>query len=92
MSKRAAPNDTFRLLEEAGSVLAGHPPEVIGFILADLTATWLAGQVVPGDPEATERLRGEVLGYHVAAVRRLTKINARQIGADLLASREGGSA
>jgi hypothetical protein len=34
---------------------------VQGIILADLLAIWLAGHQVEGDPQATTKIRGELL-------------------------------
>jgi hypothetical protein len=69
-----------RLVEEVRPILAGHSPEVIGAALADLVAIWLAGHVVAGDIEATDRRRGELMLMHAQAVRHLTAINALQLG------------
>ena len=38
--------------------LIGQPPEVQGAILADLTATWLAGHQGPGAEDAARRTFG----------------------------------
>lgn len=63
-------------------LLAGHPPEIQGAALADLTAIWLAGHIYDGDAEATAGLRESLLEYHMAAVRALIPIYAKELGTD----------
>jgi hypothetical protein len=73
-----------RLVEQIRPVLfpllAGHPPEIQGAVLADLTAIWLAGHVQRDDPELTAKLREALLDLHITAVRELLPINAKAIG------------
>src|SRR5262245_46031556 len=59
--------------------LAGKPPEVQGAALADLVATFLAGHMVAGDPEATAKLREELLTTHIEIVRQLIPVNEKDI-------------
>jgi hypothetical protein len=61
-------------------LLAGHPPEMQGAVLADLLATWLAGHTVTGDQAATDRLREEMLAMHVELMRPLIAVNAKLMG------------
>jgi hypothetical protein len=64
-------------------LLRGRPPAVQGWALADLTATWLAGHAVEGDPAATYALRERFLKEHVRAIRELIPINAKLLGTEL---------
>jgi hypothetical protein len=61
-------------------LLAGHPPEMQGAVLADLLAIWLAGHTVPGDPIATRRLRAAALEVHLEQMRPLIAVNAKLMG------------
>jgi hypothetical protein len=61
-------------------LLAGHPAELQGAVLADCLAIWLTGHQVAGDPDATRTLRAELLALHCAAVRELTSVNAKMMG------------
>lgn len=63
-----------------GKLLAGHPPDVQGAVLADALAMWLAGHHVPGDEDATRSMRAELLAVHCGMVRELVPVNARIIG------------
>lgn len=66
-------------------LLAGKHPGVVGAVLADLTAMWLACHSVADDAEATDAMRGELMHLQWAAVRQLTAVNE----ADLLARARG---
>jgi hypothetical protein len=76
------PQRVTELVERALPLFAGQDPAVIGAALADLTAIWLASHVVRGDKAGADSLRAEILLEHVEAVRRLTAINAQQLGTD----------
>lgn len=67
MSTRA--EETLQIAERIKPLLAGHPPEIQGAVLAELTSLWLAG--VQGAPE----LREALLTMHIGMVRKLTPIN-----------------
>lgn len=77
---------------EISPLLHGRAPDIVGAVLADLTAMWLAGHVVQGDPEAAENLREQLLLMHVRTIERLTIVYARLIGADLAAQPSDGEA
>lgn len=64
-----------RLWPAVKAELAGQGPMVQGAILADLTAIWLAGHVVPGDAAATKRLRDKILRAHITGVWDLVPVN-----------------
>lgn len=51
--------------------LGGEPPEVQGMVLADLTAMWLAGHSVPGDPLRTDEMREQLIAMQITAIRSL---------------------
>lgn len=74
-----------RLMPLVSAELRGHPPELQGAVLADLTATWLAGFGVEGDAQATARLREDLLGLHLETIRRLIPVNEALIAAGLAA-------
>ena len=57
-------------------LLAGRPAEVQGAILADLTATWLAGHVADS-PDQTEEFRRAMFDHWVETVWKLVPINER---------------
>ena len=59
------------IVEAIRPLLAGHPPEVQGAVLADLLAMFLAGH--------HPTLRDEILTLHVDAVRQLVKPNEAAI-------------
>jgi hypothetical protein len=70
----------YDLVNAISPYLAGEPPGIIGSVLVDLTATWLAGHVVHDqDPMATRDLREELLAMHVAAVRALLPIQEKKL-------------
>ena len=66
------------LAERIKPLLAGHPPELQGVVLAELLALWLAGHRV-GSPRETERLRDELLVGHIEAVRKLVPLAHQEI-------------
>ena len=63
--------------------LHGQDVIVQGTVLADLTAMWIAGHVVPGNAEGTAKMREEILKRHTELVRDLTEVNAHIINAKL---------
>lgn len=56
-------------------LLSGHPPEIIGAVLADLLAMLLAGHQGP----CVDEFREEILRLHINAVRDLIKPNEQMI-------------
>jgi hypothetical protein len=80
VSETARTREIARVVERIKPILAGRPPEMIGAVLADLLAIWLAGHHVAGDEDATRKLRAELLADHCFAVRQLTEINAKIMG------------
>jgi hypothetical protein len=60
-------------------MFVGKEPDVIGATLADLLATLLAGFIVEDDEMETDKLREEMLALHIAGVRKLIPISAREI-------------
>ena len=79
-----------RLVEKIRPLLAGQNPDLIGAALADLTATWAAGHLVPNNPDQTAMLRASLLALHVEAVCRLVDVNAKMIGTALGAATPEG--
>jgi hypothetical protein len=67
------------LVERVKPLFAGKAPEVQAGALADLLAMWLAGHLILDDPVATEKMRAELLDYHLGAVRDLIPVNEREI-------------
>lgn len=60
------------LINRIAPMLAGQGPHVQSAVLADLLAMWLAGHL-------PSEAREQVLANHIAVVRELTKINAREL-------------
>jgi hypothetical protein len=74
-SLRDDAKEVFELVKAIRPLLTGKPAQVQSAALADLLAMWLAGHVIRGDQEATERLREQVLEMHLVGVRALIDIN-----------------
>jgi hypothetical protein len=62
-------------------LLAGRPPHVTSAVLANLTALWLAGHVAvdSDDPDATAKVREELLYAHVQLIQGLIEPSEREI-------------
>lgn len=58
--------------------LAGQRPEIVGAVLADLVAIFLASHVVLGNPEETAKVREDELAILLGLVRQLLPLNAKQ--------------
>lgn len=67
------------LIAKIHPILAGNPPEIVGVVLADLLATYLASHVIGGDTKQSAVLREELLVMHMETVRRLIPHNEREI-------------
>lgn len=78
------------MVKRISPLLRGQDPQVIGAVLADLTAMWIAGHVSPGKPEETDRVRAALLAHHIAGVGSLIGVNAEQSGAALVAAKAAG--
>ncbi len=63
------------LINQIRPILAGQPPDIVGAALADLTATWIAGYRLRGDPEQTDRWHTDLLARHTAMVELLIQHN-----------------
>jgi len=74
------PHRVTELVERARPVFAKQDSAAVGAALADLTAIWLAGHVVRGEPAETDRLRETLLRLHVDMISRLTAVNAEEMG------------
>lgn len=70
-----AVKEALALAEAIRPLLAGRAPEVQSAALADLLSIWLAGHVVPGDPDKTAELRAEQLEAHLQLVGDLLPVN-----------------
>jgi len=68
-----------RVFELIRPELAGEPPNVQGAVLADILAIWLAGHIVPGDKQATDALREDMLKTHLKQVRQLVELSHKII-------------
>lgn len=75
MSTHEDATEVMALVQVIRPLLAGKKPEVMGMVLADLLAMWLAGHVMRGDPRATKRVRDEALELHLKGVRALIDLN-----------------
>jgi hypothetical protein len=70
------------IVDQIRPLLAGHPAPIVGAVLADLLAIWLAGHHVAGDSDATRKTRAELLAMHCGMVRELVPVNAKIIGTE----------
>jgi len=64
------------LVNAVAPILASKDPSIVGAILADLTATWIAGHRA-ATKEETDRMRDELLTMHIEAIEALIALNAR---------------
>jgi hypothetical protein len=60
-----------KLVQRIRPILAGQHPSVQGVTLAELTATWLSGHIVLGDPHQTQELQSRLLEEQVKWIRGL---------------------
>jgi hypothetical protein len=67
--------EAMELVRAVCPLFEGRSPQVQGAALADLLATWLAGHVKLGDPQATKVVRETMLALHIKAVRGLIDVN-----------------
>lgn len=75
----AAATQARALTLQVKSMLAGLPSEIQGAVLADLLSLWLAGHLVPGKREETDKLREFLIEQHVLAVRSLIPSSEAEI-------------
>lgn len=68
------------LVRQLAPLLHGNDPWIIGAALAELTSIWLAGNVDLKSAEATFRWRQEVHTQQIALIRKLTNVNAKEMG------------
>lgn len=71
--------EVHELIQACGALLAGHSPHVVGAVVADLTATYLAGHLDLASKENTHRLRAKLLEMHTTAVIKLIPVNEKLI-------------
>lgn len=62
--------------------LAGLSSHMQGAILAELTATWLAGHIIAGSPHGSRALRECLFTAYTEAVRDLLKLEVARRGGD----------
>lgn len=60
--------EVMAILGRIKPLLAGVGSEMQGAVLAELLRMWVCGHQVPGDPEATREVQGEMLSFHFTAV------------------------
>jgi len=65
------------LVERIRPILAGKGPEVQSAVLADLTAQWLCGHIIPGEEEQTQTMRAHLLAEFCQLVRQLVPVNEK---------------
>jgi len=75
LGKTTEAEEVEALVEAVRPLFAGKRPGIQGAALADLLAMWLAGHVIRDDPEASERLREQMLELHLRAVGALVPVN-----------------
>ena len=68
-----SPKEVERIVNAIKPLLAGHPPEVQGAVLADLLAMFLAGHVGPD----ADTVREDLLWFHIDLVRQLIPVNEK---------------
>jgi len=68
-----------KISQEVQALLHGHGMMIQGAVLADLLSLWLAGQLVPGDEEATKQVREAALQQHMNVVRDMIPSSEREI-------------
>ena len=66
------------LSAQIGRLLAGKGSTVQAAVLADLTATWLAGHRTTSGPDATAAFRREIWEHHANAIWRLVALDGRE--------------
>lgn len=71
-------NEIADLSERISSQLQGQNREVIGGVIADLMATFIAGHVVVGDEAATEQIRRRVLQSQIDVIWDLIDLHSRK--------------
>lgn len=64
----------FHLVDQIRPLLGGQPPVVVGAVLADLLALYLAGHVAD-TPANTKAVRDATLKIHLRAVKALVPLN-----------------
>jgi hypothetical protein len=62
-----------KMMAEISQILADHPPDLQGMVIADLTAVWLHGHRVEGNAQMTDAMRRQLLDAHVNGVMRLVE-------------------
>jgi hypothetical protein len=73
---RQADKITRELWPTISAALGGQPVVIQGMVLADLTAMWLAGHVVDGNPKRSSELRERLLESQTDAIRDLAAMYA----------------
>ena len=81
-----------QLTASVSELLAAQPAAVVGCVLADLTATWIAGHVAEGDQAETDQARLTLLRLQIGMIVRLIPANAERIGTKLAAMPAEGRA
>lgn len=67
------------IYEKVRPLFAGQAPMVVGAVLAELLATWLASHTC-GEPGPNKKYRDELIRLHIAKVRQLIPIMEAEIG------------
>jgi hypothetical protein len=81
-----------RLSQKVARLFAGKDPAIVSGTLANLTSIWLAGFVVPDDPDQTADLRASLLEHHLCLITDLLEISSQASGATLAAAKPEGRA
>lgn len=68
------------IANEIKPMFVGVPPDITSAVLAELTATWLAGFVCPESIEAGEDFKEQALAGHIELVRKLAAVEAQRRG------------
>jgi hypothetical protein len=77
-----------RLSEVIRPLLRGQPPEVVGAVLANLTAMFIISHVAEND-YLTKKSRDQVLKIQIDTIKKLMPLNEELIRSKVQAARDG---
>jgi hypothetical protein len=80
-------HDVMRLVDVIRPMLRGVAPEVVGAVLADLTAKFIVSHVAENE-DLTKKSREQVLKIQIQTIKRLMPLNEEMIKAKVEAARD----
>jgi hypothetical protein len=78
-TSREGADEVEAIVDRIRPILAGNPPELVGGVLADLFAIWLAGHFDVGGRTETAALREALIAQWLETARKLIKPNEQMI-------------